>query len=722
LEEAAYGALFFLVALAFSTRLDVQFTLPKLAIIRAVTPVLLCFWTLRLARQELRPLPRFVLASALGLSLWWIITSAFAVHPPTALNGAHGRYNGLWTQEILLLQFLIIASSSFGPVVVERLTMWLVGALAPVSLYTIIQYFGWDPISWRGARVAATIGNPVILAATIGLGLPFAIVFVAITKRRIERFVWGAIALLLSSALIMTRSRGPFAAGLLSTFFIIATAGWEIRDRLSKWLIAAATLAAVLTATLGYRYVMTRADLKTVKLMEIDESVRERFNTLAAAVQIVRDHPLTGVGLENFSVVYPRYRSAASERLTPDVLPTMVHSGYLQLAATTGNPGLLLYLVFLSSVVIVISRAYRENTDPRVRWLALAFLASIFGYCVQDFSGWPELSLSAFFWIILGLGVALAAPPQATRYGIRIRRAAYAAAALSAVAVTWLARQSIRTIHADGLIARAQESSVMNDWSRIEIDLSEALEHVDGDGVYFDKAGLRYAERFAAFGERAAYQRSAALFDAARRLDPFNPYFLIHWVSLETTALQKKTTDRVSPAVSDVIPLLLEMDRNNASGYAAVARLRLAEGRAEEARRLIDHGESLRPDVAGYRVLEGDIRRALNDRTGAIDAYRRAVALFVDPAASEESLAAWHKLIVTLAQGGMYQSSADEAQRLIAKAPADALAYTLLGIAYQGTNNLDEARQAYRSALRLNSGDIAAKRGLQELEEVSKPK
>jgi len=31
----------------------------------------------------------------------------------TALNGAHGRYNGLWNQGIFLLVFLIVASSKF---------------------------------------------------------------------------------------------------------------------------------------------------------------------------------------------------------------------------------------------------------------------------------------------------------------------------------------------------------------------------------------------------------------------------------------------------------------------------------------------------------------------------------------------------------------------------------------------------------------------------------
>jgi hypothetical protein len=67
--------LFFLVALVFSTRLDIQFTLSKLVIVRALTPILAGFWAVRLSRNEVRPVPAVVFATGIALSLWWVITS-----------------------------------------------------------------------------------------------------------------------------------------------------------------------------------------------------------------------------------------------------------------------------------------------------------------------------------------------------------------------------------------------------------------------------------------------------------------------------------------------------------------------------------------------------------------------------------------------------------------------------------------------------------------------
>jgi Flp pilus assembly protein TadD len=69
-----------------------------------------------------------------------------------------------------------------------------------------------------------------------------------------------------------------------------------------------------------------------------------------------------------------------------------------------------------------------------------------------------------------------------------------------------------------------------------------------------------------------------------------------------------------------------------------------------------------------------------------------------------------------LAEAGNYETAADEAQRLVARAPADAMAYTLLGIAYQAMNNAGAAEQAFASALQLNPADEDARRGLQQVQ------
>src|SRR6185295_15661704 len=160
LELGAYGGLFFLVALVFDTSLEVQFTLPKLLIIRAAIPVLAAVWALRLACHQVKPLPRSIAITGAAFAAWLIVTTIFAVHQPTALHGAHGRYNGLWNQAICLFIFFIVATSHLDVAQIERLLRVMLAALVPVALYALVQFAGWDPIVWPVARSASTIGNP----------------------------------------------------------------------------------------------------------------------------------------------------------------------------------------------------------------------------------------------------------------------------------------------------------------------------------------------------------------------------------------------------------------------------------------------------------------------------------------------------------------------------------------------------------------------------------
>ena len=81
--------------------------------------------------------------------------------------------------------------------------------------------------------------------------------------------------------------------------------------------------------------------------LESDPSFTNRFVFYRAAAGMIRDHPIAGVGFESFGLMYPRYRPVEPEQLPADVIPSMVHDGYLQAAATTGIPGLILYVAFV---------------------------------------------------------------------------------------------------------------------------------------------------------------------------------------------------------------------------------------------------------------------------------------------------------------------------------------------------------------------------------------
>src|SRR4249920_2709405 len=210
LDRALWGSFFFLIALVFSRSIQVQFTLPKLLVLRALAPFILLLWLARFRVGEVKRLPRPVFVSVCALAGWWILTTAFAVDPHTALNGAHGRYNGLINQLILLLLFIVVASTTASRRDVENFLTLLVLALVPVSIYAVFQSLGIDVFSWPNPRPASTIGHPVPFAAMLSLVAPFALAFFLTEGRKWKRWMWAAALVLFVLVVASTLSRGPW--------------------------------------------------------------------------------------------------------------------------------------------------------------------------------------------------------------------------------------------------------------------------------------------------------------------------------------------------------------------------------------------------------------------------------------------------------------------------------------------------------------------------------
>src|SRR5581483_11370678 len=576
---------------ASSTAFTVEYTLPKLLALYLATPVLILLWIRRHLRRPMASVPRGIALCSVGMAGWWVVTSLTAVHRYTAFQGVHGRFNGLWTHLVWLTLFGLAATSSLTRAEIDARLRITAASLVGAALIAISQLLAGN--AFPGGRAIATIGNAVILGACLSLGVPLAIGF-ALRAAGAARAAWAASAVVLAAGVAATGSRGPLAGLIASIALMAILVARDLRLRRS-WLVAVCVAGAAL-AIAGAARTRTDAFIPSMQHLAAAESWRDRLNTMRAAAQIVGDRPLLGVGLENFSVVYPRYRTPEADRLLPDELPTMVHSGYLQLAATTGLPGLILYVALLVSVGASVVRSLRGTTDGHWRITLASLLTTIAGYLVADVSGWEEVSLTGLFWMLLGLAsaAAYAAGQGQTAVAPRRRTPAIVAAGAWLVVTLVLAARFATVAAADWSLRHARETS---DWGSERAYVENVLSHADGASAYFDAAGVRYGVRYGSTGERQLSDRAAELFETAHRLNPFDEYILIHRVDLETAALQKHAGAARPGAVSAAGEMTAH-DWNNATTDVSVARFELARGSLSAALAAISRARTLRPESA----------------------------------------------------------------------------------------------------------------------------
>jgi hypothetical protein len=159
-----------------------------------------------------------------------------------------------------------------------------------------------------------------------------------------------------------------------------------------------------------------------------------RYDFWRVAAHEFRDHPLQGVGADNFAIDYVRERRSSEEPLYP-------HSLVLRVPAQTGIVGTVLLVVFVAAAALAVTRG-SAFTDG----VARAGVAAAVYYAIHGSGDWlwefAGLGAPAFAWV----GLAASRPTGATRPSVLLKVSVVAAAVAVALSFVfpWLAELEAR--------------------------------------------------------------------------------------------------------------------------------------------------------------------------------------------------------------------------------------------------------------------------------------
>jgi O-antigen ligase len=229
-------------------------------------------------------------------------------------------------------------------------------------------------------------------SALIGIG-QYSILHYDLLRQRIHSTLGlymtfsGLIMLVLSlavaRALFMTRSR-VWPVIVMPALAVVLTLSLA-RNAWVGWCLAMAVLlmmrdfrlAALLPVVVAVFFAFAPAQVvqRFYSIFDAnDPSSRDRIGMARAGGQIVRDHPILGVGPNMVRRVYPQYRDPKAILLDAPHL----HNVPLQIAAERGLPALGLWIWFIAAVAIGASALFRTaSRDGTTRFLAAAALAAV---------------------------------------------------------------------------------------------------------------------------------------------------------------------------------------------------------------------------------------------------------------------------------------------------------------------------------------------------------
>ena len=292
----------------------------------------------------------------------------------------------------------------------KRLVFALVSLGVFEALYGLIQYLtGWQQIfayvkKYYLEEATGTYINRNHFAGFLEMILPFAMVLAlrwthllsrntsggAGTFRKIVSrtelvsvVFWLFLAILISAALILSRSRMGIISALVSLVAILALAGTSTVRPRTRTAVAALFFLGVLglIVWIGSDPVMSRFETLG---QEYNLSGQNRISIWRDTLGLIRHHPLLGTGLGSYSVVYP---SVQTVFLT--LLVEHAHCDYLEVASELGLPGAVLLFGSIFWVMAQAVRQYQivqDRLDNAVILGCIGSIAAILVHSLADFN------------------------------------------------------------------------------------------------------------------------------------------------------------------------------------------------------------------------------------------------------------------------------------------------------------------------------------------------
>jgi len=306
-----------------------------------------------------------------------------------------------------MLPRLSSAEAGEGRAVWRVVDAWMLGGMLIATVGLSQWIFGENLITAEGVgRVRGFYGSPNNLALYLGRLLPLAAAFAAWGQSGLRRWVYLSALLLMVGAMFLTYSRGAWVVGVpASLLFLAAVRG---RRTLVVTLGVLAVIAIIVFAVSGAGRLTTLLDTGS-------GTTFFRIQLWRSSMAMIKDHPLLGVGLDNFLYVYRTSYVQPSAWAEFDL--SHPHNFMLDFWLRLGIPGLVTIILLLVAFFRKAWASYCRLDEDSLRLLVLGLMAGMVSFVAHG------LVDNAFFLVDLAfvfvLMIALAQTAGGESRGIR---------------------------------------------------------------------------------------------------------------------------------------------------------------------------------------------------------------------------------------------------------------------------------------------------------------
>ncbi|MEE9572451.1 MAG: O-antigen ligase family protein [Candidatus Neomarinimicrobiota bacterium] len=354
---------------------------------------------------------KIVLSREIKIVAVWLIFCIISAIVATNINLVFLRISTL-----LQLSVFFIAGYSIivkGKLSIKSILYSFVLSVFIIYVYGFINQYDPSVLVTKN-RITATVGDPNILSVYGAFAFIISLFLLKVENSRIGKLFIIIIMGLILCGVVLTQSRQGILISIIGLTiyiliqvlykFINANNRIEYALKLLLYLVLFVTSFAIIiylfkTSEYSYRFQALAAFIKlnftsSNDLMTriIDYSAYERKQLIRYAIQVWFDNPVFGVGLDNFKVILKQYNP-----LGPRLY---AHNNYLELLATIGTIGAIIYYSIYASIILRLFHLQKilKTSSIELKMIHL-FLTILFSLMVLEL--FTVTYYTKFTWIFL---------------------------------------------------------------------------------------------------------------------------------------------------------------------------------------------------------------------------------------------------------------------------------------------------------------------------------
>lgn len=289
-----------------------------------------------------------------------------------------------------------------------------------VSIYTIIQYYGFDPYLSDLYRLSSTIGQKNWISNYLAMIFPIVFSYFLLEKAKKNKLKYFFLLSILYITLMICQSRGIWISIsftlILAIYIIFKFKLFKIFQENKRWLILLLISFLIITAIYSTDNPLNKSAI-TVPQRALstfdkqDPSINTRLLIWKTTFEMIKDRPILGFGIGSFKANYLDYQA---EILKDDpyyikysVKAGEAHNEYLQIWAELGIIGLGLFLLIFYFFYKTIIDFYNNNKNVKEKIITFGLVMGIICFLIHSLFTFPlhVPVLGITFFAIMGLTV-----------------------------------------------------------------------------------------------------------------------------------------------------------------------------------------------------------------------------------------------------------------------------------------------------------------------------